>query len=179
MPYGRKKRDHYYRVIDQYSLFYLKWIIDLEEGKELPKGADYWPSILKTPRWFSWAGYAFEIICYKHIDKIIKALGLQGIGCFVSYWLYKDIQKEEGTQIDLLLDRDDGAVTLCEIKYTSQPFVIDKNYAKVLLNQMDTFEKNLKISKQIFLTMVSASGLKKNAWSEELIKQSISLKNLF
>lgn len=181
LPYGRKKRDHYYKVIDEYCLFYLKWIIDLVEGRELPKGADYWSRIIKTPQWFNWAGYSFETICYKHVDKIIKKLGLDGIGCFVSHWCYRadSTQKEEGAQIDLLLDRDDGAITLCEIKCTDQPFAIDKTYAKTLLNKIDVFEKSLKKPKQIFLAIITASSFKQNAWSEELVHHTVELKDLF
>ncbi|HQS93152.1 MAG TPA: ATP-binding protein [Alphaproteobacteria bacterium] len=181
LPFGRKKRDHYYQVIDEYSLFYLKWIADLVQGKELPKGADYWARILKTPQWYPWAGYSFETICYKHVDKIITALGLNGIGCFVSHWSYKGDpkQKEDGAQIDLILDRDDNAISLCEIKYTTHPFVIDKTYARNLLHKIDAFEKNLNQPKQLFLTLISASGLKKNAWSEDLIHHTVELKDLF
>ncbi len=178
LPYERKKRDHYYRVIDEYTLFYLRWIGDLVEGKELPKGADYWTRISKTALFFSWAGYSFETVCYKHVDKIIKALGLEGIGCFVGHWAYRG-DKEEGTEIDLLLDRDDGAISLCEIKYTSQPFVIDKSYAKVLINKGDVLEKSLKEPKQIFFAMITASGLKQNAWSDELVHHTVTLKDLF
>ncbi|MBT4880406.1 MAG: ATP-binding protein [Alphaproteobacteria bacterium] len=181
LPYGRKKRDHYYKVVDEYILFYFKWIADLIEGKELPKGTDYWTRISKSPAWYSWAGYSFENICYKHVDKIIHALGLENCGCFVSHWRYHgNYRKEEdGAQIDLLLDRDDDAITLCEIKYSSKPFIIDKSYAKNLMKKQEVFEKNIKTPKQIFLTMITVSGLKKNGWSEELVHHSVTLQDLF
>lgn len=181
LPYGRKKRDHHYRVIDSYTLFYLKWIEELVDGKSIPRGADYWARLSKSPSWLSWAGHTFENVCYSHIDKIISALGLGGIGCLVSHWKYKAIpgENESGAEIDLLLDRDDGAITLCEIKYTTSPFVIDKSYAKNLANKMDVFEKNTKQRKQLFLVMITTMGIKKNLWSEDLINSTVELKDLF
>jgi len=170
LPYGRKKRDHFYKVIDEYTIFYLKWIAEIGEEKMIPKGGDYWPKVVNSPSWYSWAGYAFESICYKHVDKIISSLGLSGIGCFVSHWRYhissSDMQ-ENGAEIDLLLDRDDKAITLCEIKYTSSPFVID------------VFSEQTKTSKQLFLAIISANGLKENVWSEEIVNGIASLDDFF
>ena len=84
-----------------------------------------------------------------------------------------------GVEIDMLIDRDDGAITLCELKYSSQPFTIDKAYAKILENKVITFEKHIKPSKHIFLVIVASNGFKKNFWSEDLVSNSLSLKNLF
>jgi len=181
LPYGRKKRDHYYKVIDEYTLFYLKWISEIADGKAIPKGADYWTTISKSPAWFSWAGFSFESVCYKHIDKIIHALGLEGVGCLASHWRYQAGlgEKGEGAQIDLLLERDDNAITVCEIKYASQPFIIDKAYAKNLQNKLDIFEKHLKQPRQLFCAMITVAGLKRNVWSEDLIHNVVELKDLF
>ena len=182
LPYGKKKRGHFYKVIDEYTLFYLRWIEDITNGTILPKGIDYWEKIKNSPSWISWAGYAFESVCYKHIDKIITALGLSGIGCLMSHWRYQasPLEKtESGAEIDLLLDRDDGAITICEMKYTSHPFVIDKAVAKALMQKMDVFEQQTKTQKQLFLCMIVAAGLKKNTWSEELVNQVVTLDDLF
>lgn len=179
LPYGRKKRDHYYKVIDEYTLFYLKWIEEVAQKRSIPKDMDYWTKVSKTPSWLSWAGYSFENICYKHSYKIIKALHLESTGCLVSHWHYKAKGLEEGSQIDLLLEREDNAITLCEIKYSSQPFSIDKAYARQLRKKIEIFEDHLKQPKQIFLSLITTSIFKENIWSEDLINQSIELKNLF
>lgn len=181
LPYG-KKRGHFYKVIDEYTLFYLKWIAEVVEEKEIPKGEDYWAQVIKSPSWYAWVGYAFEAICYKHVDKIINALGLSKIGCFISHWRYQSSLynlKESGAEVDLLLDREDGAITLCEIKYTSHPFFIDKTIAMSLIKKVDVFNEQIKSKKQIFLSMISAAGLKENLWSQELIHGSVSLEDLF
>jgi hypothetical protein len=183
LPYGRKKRDHHYRVIDPYVLFYLKWIEELVNGKDIPKRSDYWGKLSKSPSWLSWGGYAFEVICYMHIDRIIDTLGLSGTNCTVSHWSYRASQstgeKDQGAEIDLLLDRDDGAITLLEIKYSAHPFLIDKSYAKNLISKMDVFEEKAKPSKQLFLVMVTTMGLTHNPWSDEIIHGEVTLKDLF
>ncbi|MDF3047877.1 MAG: hypothetical protein K0R73_995 [Candidatus Midichloriaceae bacterium] len=181
LPYGRKKRDHFYRLIDPYCLFYLTWIVEFVEGSSIPYGVDYWSGLLQSGRWNNWAGYAFENTCLLHVDKIIKALGLEGIGCRISRWRHVPSvgSKELGAEIDLIIDRDDGAITLCEVKYSIQPFIIDKAYAKILANKIEVFERHLKPAKTVFLIMITTGGLKKNLWSEDLISKSLELKDLF
>ncbi len=181
LPYGRKQRGHHYKIIDPYISFYLKWIAPIVNGNSVPHGVEYWSSIVSSPSWNSWAGYSFELICYTHIDKIIKALKLTGVSCKISDWRYKPMAKndEVGAQIDLVIDRSDGAITLCEIKYSKEVFAIDKPCAKNLINKMDIFEKQLKSPRQIFWAIITSSGFKKNIWSEDLINQSVELKHLF
>lgn len=181
LPYGRKRRDHYYRITDEYILFYLKWIKKIVDGQEIPKSANYWVQISNTPAWQSWAGYAFEGICRKHADSIVRKLGLESIGCLIGNWKYLPIHKskEDGAQIDLLLDRQDNAISVCEIKYSSKIFSLDKNEAKNLLNKIEVFQKQTKTKKQIFLIMVTTMGLKRNVWSEDLVHNIIALHDLF
>lgn len=181
LPYGRKRRDHYYRIIDEYSMFYLKWIKEIVDGQEIPKSSNYWGQISNTPAWQSWAGYAFEGICKKHADNIVRKLGLGSIGCLIGNWKYIPTHKskEVGAQIDLLLDRQDNAISVCEIKYSSKICSLDKNEAKNLLNKIEVFQKQTKTKKQIFLAMITTMGLKRNVWSEDLIHNVIELHDLF
>lgn len=179
-PYTKKKRNAYYKVIDEYSLFYLKWIANVVEGERIPGGINYWNTLYNSASWYAWADYSFENLVYKHVNLIIKTLGLEKLSCLVSHWCYRTSSKDkQGAEIDLLLDRNDGAVTLCEIKYSLHPFVIDKTYAKILINKLETFEKQLTQPKQLFLAMITSSGLKKNAWSQELVQSVVTIKNLF
>lgn len=181
LPYGRKKRDHHYRLTDPYCLFYLTWITDFVEGSAIPHGADYWSRLSKSGNWNAWVGYAFENICNLHVDKVIEALGLSGIGCKVSRWRFTPAvgSKEIGAEIDMIIDRDDGAITLCELKYSSHPFVIDKAYAKILANKVHAFERHFQSSKQIFLVIITTNKLKPNLWSEDLVSDSLELKDLY
>ncbi|NGX29143.1 MAG: hypothetical protein K940chlam1_01340 [Candidatus Anoxychlamydiales bacterium] len=180
-PIGKKKRDRFYRVIDEYTLFYLKWIKPLKESSKSSEYKGYWKNIIKNSIVNTWSGYAFECICLKHINEIKRALDLENIACKIGSWKFipKKGSKKIGTQIDLLFDRNDNAITLCEIKYCKNLFLIDKSYGKSLQNKIDIFESNYKTNKQVFLAMITTEGLKKNLWEKELVDSSVELKDLF
>ncbi len=178
MPYEHKVKGLYYRLIDEYSMFYLQWIERYKTVTlKLNANDDYWGSVYNTPAWSSWAGYAFEAVCYKHIDIIRQALKING--GVASSWRYVPIRKDEsGAQIDLLFDRYDDAITVCEIKYTAQPFVIDKSYAKKLIDKCLIFKKVTKTKKQTFIAMVSANGIKNNTYAEDLVSNIVTIDDL-
>lgn len=180
IPYQRKEKGIYYRVIDEYTLFYLKWIDPVIGSiKRRDKEKGYWLSKRKSSGFESWAGYAFEAICYKHISQIRKRLGI-GPGAEIGAWHYvpRRQDRKEGAQIDLLFDRDDETITICEIKYTSKPFIIDKAYAKKLLNKVAVFKEQTRTMKQIFIVMISAHGLQKTVYSEEYITNIVVQEDL-
>jgi AAA+ ATPase superfamily predicted ATPase len=180
-PFEHSKKGIYYKMIDEYSLFYFYWIESLK-GSLLEKGMrkGYWESIQQSPAWSSWIGYAFEAICYKHIPQISKALNI-GPTAIPSTWRYTPLKgsKSPGAQIDLLFDRNDDSITICEIKYTDEPFLIDKQYAEKLTKKIDVFKKITGTNKQIFLAIISANGVKKNIYSEEMVDGVVTLDDLF
>ncbi|HUD01238.1 MAG TPA: ATP-binding protein [Rhabdochlamydiaceae bacterium] len=179
IPYGRKIKDHYYRVIDEYCYFYLRWIEPFKK-RGIEGGKEYWQTKGKTPAALTWAGYAFENICLKHIDQIRHALDLQAISCDIGNWRFIPPQKQQasGAQIDLLFDREDGIITLCEIKYTDKLFILDKSQAKILMNKIEVFENYFSPKKQILFALISTNGLKQTAWSEDLIHNVVTLTDL-
>lgn len=181
LPYGRTARDHYYRVIDEFSLFHLRWIEPYLASKMMHDEHGYWQNMTKTPAVSSWLGLAFETLCLKHIGQIRRTLGIERIACKIGSWQYKPKKgsDEDGVQIDLLFDREDGVITLCEIKYSEQPFAIDKAYAKKLMSKSDVFERRMKTTKQLFIAFITASGLKPSIWSEELVQQQVTIKDFF
>lgn len=181
MPYGHKDKGVYYLIDDEYSLFYLRWIephLKTVAKKQINDG--FWLSQSKQPTWKSWAGYAFESICYKHIDQIRRSLKIDA-GANVGTWRYSPRIKDEsnGAQIDLLFDRIDGVITICEIKNSETTFLIDKSYAQELLKKVEIFKKQTRTKKQIFIVMITTHGLKKSIYSEELISNEITLEDLF
>jgi len=181
VPYGHKDKGIYYLVDDEYSLFYLYWIepsLRAISKKSVNQG--FWLSQSSRPAWKSWAGLAFESICYKHIDQIRHALNIDP-GSIIGTWRYAPRSKEdtEGAQIDLLFDRPDGAITVCEIKCSDSYFAIDKSYAQELLKKIETFKKQTKTKKQIFLSMITIHGLKPTMYSEEIVTSQITLEELF
>lgn len=182
-PHFHKERGVYYRIIDEYTLFYLNWIAPLKETKmqkALEKG--YWKTLTQTPKWFAWSGYAFEAVCYKHLNQIRRALELSPTA-IPNSWRYvpkkSDLNSTPGAQIDLLFDRQDDSITVCEIKYTNKPFSIDKQYLQVLENKVKTFKIQTRTKKQIFVAMIVSDGLKLNANSEKMISSIITMDDLF
>lgn len=180
-PFASAKKGVYYRMTDEYSLFYFKWIEPIKNTlieKAMRKG--YWSSIKATPSWSSWAGYAFEGICLKHAGQLSMALELSPLA-LPHTWRYvpKKGEECEGAQIDLLFDRNDNVITLCEIKYTQNPFVFDKKALEKLLHAVYIFKEKTKTSKNIFVALISAQGIKKTLYSDELVHHVVTLADLF
>lgn len=177
-PYQHKRQGIQIRLIDEYTLFYLKWIEPIKNHLHAPE-AGFWKSIQGTPAWHSWMGYAFESICYKHIPMIRKAIGLEP-DSLASAWLYAPRDSSiNGAQIDLLFSRTDDAITLCEIKCTESPYVITKEVVEGLIRKMTVFKEVTKTRKQLFMVLISASGVKNNYYAEEYIDGVVCLENLF
>lgn len=180
-PWGHTKKGLYYKVIDEYTLFYLHWIAPTAANRITQElDARYWEEISKTQAWKSWSGYAFEAVCYKHIDNIKRALQISDGTTFMT-WRY--ISKNSpldiaGAQIDLLFDRNDGVVNICEIKYRKVPYKIDREYAMNLKKKEETYKSITKTQKQIFLSIITPLGLVENAYSDD-ISSVATLDDLF
>lgn len=142
-------------MIDKFILFYLTWI---EPEKN---------TLIKTD-------------CYKHIDNIRKVLDIPD-GSRASVWkaTSKKGDSHSGAQIDLLFDRDDEAITICEIKYSATPFTLDKAYVQNILNKKEIFIKKVGTAKQIFITLIAFSGVKNNFYADSVLSGIVSLNDLF
>lgn len=174
LPFGKKKKDTRYRLSDEYSRFYLRWI-------ESWRGdAGGWLKMRGRPAWRAWSGLAFEELCMKHLGQIKAALGIAGVSTESSSWTFRPKQASEtGTQIDLLIDRADGCINLCEMKFSEGPFVIDKPYAATLRQRRDTFRRETGSRKSLFLTFVTTADVKRNGYGLELVDASVTLDALF
>ena len=179
VPYGHAKKGIYYRIIDEYTLFYLRWIEPVANRIKLASSqANFWQSKCLTATWKSWVGNAFEAFCYKHIDLIAAALKIS-TGFTVGTWRFIPKTKgQKGTQIDLLLDRDDGVITIFEIKYSQSPYRITKQYATELGDKIDIFREQLGIKKEIHLAIISSCGLVQNEYVEQLVTNELTLEDI-
>ena len=179
VPYGHKKRGTYFRIIDEYTSFYFKWIEPVRKStQKLAQAQKNWLSKRNSPSWQSWSGYAFENVCYKHIDQIHEALGLDR-SAIPATWRHDGKLEQDGAQIDLLFDRQDDAITVCEIKHTEKPFKIDKAYYQQLKRKIDVYKKVTKTHKEIFLAFIASAGLKQSIYSEEFVSGVVTLEDLF
>ena len=173
-PFGKKKKDQLYRLSDEYSLFYLQFL-----EKNTYEGPNTWNLQSQTQPYKTWTGYAFENTCLKHIPQIKKALGISGVYSTSSSFFKKGSSQEKGTQIDLLIDRNDRVINLCEIKFHQEPFTITKAYADNLRNKMSIFRQSTRTSKYLMQTMITTFGLKVNQHSLSLNLQALTLDDLF
>lgn len=159
--FGKKERDMLYQLTDLYTLYYLRFCRNIE-GKD----EHTWSLMINTPAHSAWAGYSFEMVCLHHIPQIKAALGISGILSNVCSWQNKQTTNgESGFQIDLIIDRQDNVINLCEIKYSRAPFAIDKKYSLRLLERAEAFRISTKTNKAIHLTFISTYGLKQNMYS--------------
>jgi len=134
---------------------------------------------MTSPAWRSWSGFAFERLCLAHIPQIKNALGINNIYTEESAWRKKGNSDKQGAQIDLLIERGDNVVNICEIKFTQEPFTISKKYAEELRVKMQTFKQDTQSKKTLFLTMISTFGLTENQYSNSLVQQSLDMNVLF
>jgi len=173
-PIFNQRRNTLYRLIDFYSLFYLKFIANAKKGKE-----NDFSKIAQLNAYKVWCGYAFENICLLHINKIKKALGITGIYSKVSSWKFLGNSDYDGAQVDLVIDRNDGIINLCEIKYYNAEFVVSKAQAKKIRERKATFEALNKSKKSVHNVLISTYGAKKNAWYLEQFDKEVMLEDLF
>ncbi len=173
-PFGKKKKDTLYRLTDEYSLFYLQFI----EGKSL-EGDNIWHHLSQTPAYKAWSGFTFESICLKHIPQIKKTLSIAGIYSLSSSFHKKGTADEQGTQIDLVIDRKDHVINLFEIKFYDTTFTISKNYAQNLREKMRIFKETTGTSKQIFWIFLTTFGVNENEHNRSIITQELTMDALF
>ena len=166
--YKNKNKLSLYRLSDEYSLFYLKFI-QLNEGN----GAGTWQRLSKKQSYLSWSGFSFETLCLKHATQIKKALGIDAIYATNSSWF------NSNAQIDLLIDRDDNIINLCEIKFYNSTFTIDKKYYLNLKNKIEEFQQESATRKNIHLVMLTTYGIKQNEYSSELVQNALDVNCLF
>ncbi len=167
-PFANSKKEKLYRLTDEFSLFYLKFI----DGKK----ATNWNLISKTQPFKLWLGYTFENFCLKHIDKVKQQLGIAGIITQQFSYNIKSTAKNSGGQIDLIIDRADQCINLCEIKYYQKPFIISTKYAALLTQRLQNFILETGTTKSVFLTFITKAGIKNNT---QIIENEIVLSNFY
>lgn len=163
---GMKSKGALYQLIDCYTLFYFRFIQNNCSNDE-----HFWSKSIGTGEYNSWCGLAFERLCLLHSRQIKTKLGISGIISSEYAWWTDQKDGKRGAQIDLLIDRNDGVINLCEMKYTKLPFQIDANYEANLLNKRARFIEATQTRKAVHITMVSSQGLERNSYADEIQSQ--------
>lgn len=169
--YGNAKNNAIYRIKDFYTLFYYKYVNGIDTKDSLR-----WTHLSSTPQVSSWQGFSFELLCLLHLDEIKKALGIDRILNDASAW--RSRQPEQNTQIDLVIERADHNINLCEMKFSSGMYAIDKGYEQKLRERMSIFQAETMTRCSTRITMVTTYGVLQNKHSG-IVNDEVLLDDLF
>lgn len=177
---GKKTKDSIYQLIDNFTIFYFDFICENTNGDE-----HFWTSSASTTVHYGWAGRAFERVCMQHIKQIKEALGFAGVVSSAHSWIWKGTKDpitgrtiQKGAQIDLLIDRNDDTINLCEMKYTNAPYVITEEEDSRIRNRKETFIRETGTEKTILVTMITTFGLVPGGYSDD-IQCQLTMEDLF
>lgn len=174
MPIGGKSKNAIYQLMDNYTLFYFDFI-----KKNTNQDEHYWTANMDTTIHNGWAGRAFERVCIQHIKQIKTALGFAAVISTAHSWVYKPKDlSEKGVQIDLLIDRNDQTINLCEMKYTNAPYTISEEEDMKIRNRKAVFIKETGTNKSILITMITTYGLTPGGYADDIHCQ-VTMKDLF
>ena len=172
--YGKKVKESLYRLTDAYSLFYLTFIEPLGKSSQ----TDF-TQLSDLPQWKVWSGYAFENVCLTHIHQIRKALSIAGMASAISSFIARPKDGLPGTQIDLLIDRSDQSINICEIKFSISDYEVSKKDIANIQTKKKVFRYHTKTKKHLFTTLITTMGIIENANKLNYIDQEVTLDDLF
>lgn len=176
--FNKKQRDAIYQLTDLFSLFYIRYVKNSNGMDET-----FWTDTIDSPSHRAWCGYAFEQVCLQHIKQIKRALGIYSVQTSVCAWslpssIAADGEKKNGTQIDLIIDRRDQTINLCEMKFSMKPFEITPSYLQHIINRRELFRESTGTNKALHLTFVTTYGLARNA-QYGMIQSEVTMDELF
>ncbi len=172
-PLENKKKDTIYRLTDEYSLFYLTFIDGYSKSRN-------WLRISESQQYKIWSGYTFENVCIKHSDQIKKALGISGVQANINSYLHrKDSNFVQGFQIDMLIDRKDDIINICEMKFYASDFSINKTYAQNLRTKKEGLKAVTKTKKIVHLTFITVFGVVENPYKLDLVENDFTISIFF
>lgn len=172
-PFGKKKRGSIYRLVDEFSVFYHKFIKINRKNQ-----VGIWQILSNSQAYKIWSGYAFESLCMKHVNEIKRAMGVQNVYAETSSYRHAGDKIEDGFQIDLIIDRKDMTINLCECKFYESTFEITKKYASQLKWRKSAFRIATNTKKNIFTTLISNHPIKENEHSLESVDVRITVSDL-
>jgi AAA+ ATPase superfamily predicted ATPase len=170
-PIGFKKEEVLYRLMDEFTVFYFKFLATLKKKSTWLQFAN--SQVVKI-----WQGYSFENFILKHINLVKKQLGISGILSNEYSWFFKGNTIDQGTQIDFVIDRADNCINIIEVKFHNTTFEITKDYHKTLLNKKELFIEKTKTKKNVFVTMISLNGVKVNEYYLSAVNNQINLSQM-
>lgn len=174
VPFGYKQKKSLYQLVDNYTLFYYKFLRDKVYNE------NYWKEKANSPEVRAWGGVAFERVCLEHIPQIKKALGITGVYTEVNSWQCdKDDENGiQGSQIDLLIVRRDQIINVCEMKYSEGEYTVDAKFDRDQKRKISDFIKKTETKYAIHSTLITTYGVSDSAYTGE-IQSIITAEELF
>ena len=171
---GKSKKDTMYQLIDNFSLFYFKFMFGSSSHDE-----HFWSGTIGRPQYAAWSGLAFERVCMQHERQIKAALGIAGIVSSCYSWSYHTKNEyETGVQIDLLIDRSDGVINLCEMKFVKDKYEITAAYDEQMRHKVSVFQTKSRTRKAVSIVMITSYGLIRNPYAYDIPNQ-LTMDDLF
>ncbi len=158
-PFGESQRVRLYRLVDPFCRFYLQQV----EGKH--RSEHYWQTNQSLPALNSWRGVAFEEVCMAHMEQMKRALGIEGVATEQSAWVMRGTEEQSGTQIDLVIVRQDRVVNVCEMKCVSDEFSVSQAYEATLRRRRNCIMQWVSKRHSVQMTLVTTFGLKYGTYS--------------
>ena len=173
VDYGRTERNQKFKLIDNFTIFYFKFM------KKMPSDEHYWTNQVNTSARNAWCGLAFERVCMEHIPQIKRKLGITGVLTKEYTWHCTSDPDNGifGSQIDLILDRRDQVINLCEMKYSRDDFSINKKTDTELRHKISDLNTVTRTRSAIHLTIITTYGLVDNSYSGS-VQNLITAKDL-
>ena len=172
--YGMKKKNALYQLIDNFTLFYYRF---MENGTT---DEHFWSNQINTPVVNTWYGLAFERVCFEHIAQIKKSLGISGVMTDICSWVCRSNPDLglQGSQIDLLIVRKDRVINLCEMKYSNTEYTVSKKDDGDIRRKVSDLRTGTKTKDAVFPTLITTYGLVDNGYSGN-IQSVITMDDLF
>ncbi len=161
--YGGKAKDDLIQLVDNFTIFYYKYM-----KENLNNDEHFWSNSYNSTIRSAWTGLAFERVCFQHIPQIKQAMGIAGVATQCYSWKAKGDALSSGTQIDMVLDRRDNIINICEMKFSKGEYTITKDYAMALNNKVERFIESTKNKKTILLTMITTNGVVHNEYWNQI-----------
>ena len=161
--FGGKAKDDLIQLVDNFTIFYYKYM-----KENLNNDEHFWSNSYNSPIRTAWTGLAFERVCFQHIPQIKQAMGIAGVATQCYSWKAKGDALSSGTQIDMVLDRRDNIINICEMKFSKGEYTITKDYAMALNNKVERFIESTKNKKTILLTMITTNGVVHNEYWNQI-----------
>jgi hypothetical protein len=173
-PFGKKSKNTIYKVVDFYSIFFLKFIDGNTSSRK-----NVWQSLSNSAHFDAWSGYAYENICLTHLNAIHHSLGISGVYTKVNSWNFPGNEEMPGAQVDMVIERNDGIIHLCEAKFTTNEFIISKEYAASLRQKRAIFQYVTQTKKAVVTTLLTTYPAIQNKYYKEEIHTEVSMEVFF